>query len=78
MNFVLIIMADRLSSDPNLYSDVVEKGMLPLTIYVKLKGKIKLIVLFKVKVKVSTKCDISLDIQTASLASQSCQSKTKL
>ncbi|OIS98158.1 hypothetical protein A4A49_29898 [Nicotiana attenuata] len=78
MNFVLIIMADRLSSDPNLYSDVVEKGMLPLTIYVNLKGKVKLNVLFKVKVKVSTKCDLSLDIRTASLASQSCQSKTKL
>nr|XP_016498206.1 PREDICTED: uncharacterized protein LOC107816969 [Nicotiana tabacum] len=78
INFVLIIMADRLSSDPNLYSDVVEKGILPLNIYVKLKGKVKLNVLFKVKVKVSTKCDLSLDIHTASLANQSCQSKTKL
>ncbi|PHT36163.1 hypothetical protein CQW23_23863 [Capsicum baccatum] len=78
MNFTMIIMADRLSSDPNLFSDVVEKGMLPLTVYVKLRGKVKLNLLFKIKVKVSTRCHLSLDIRMATTANQSCHSKIKL
>ncbi|CAN4081471.1 unnamed protein product [Withania somnifera] len=78
MNFQLIIMTDRLSSNPNLFSDVVEKGMLQLTVYVKLRGKVKLNLLFKVKVKVSSKCDLSLDIRTSTVADQSCHSKIKL
>ncbi|MCD9645030.1 hypothetical protein HAX54_033672 [Datura stramonium] len=77
-NFTLIVMADRLSSNPNLFSDVVEKGMLQLTVYVKLRGKVKLNVLFKLKLKVSSKCDLSLDIRTTTLANQSCHSKTNL
>uniref|UniRef100_A0A3Q7IID4 Protein kinase domain-containing protein n=1 Tax=Solanum lycopersicum TaxID=4081 RepID=A0A3Q7IID4_SOLLC len=78
MNFTLMIMADKISSNPNLFSDVVEKGMLQLTLYVKLKGKVKLNVLFKIKFKVSSKCDLSLDIRNGTLANQSCHSKIKL
>ncbi|XP_059298277.1 uncharacterized protein LOC132050977 [Lycium ferocissimum] len=78
LNFTMVFLADGLSLSPNLYSDVVEKGMMKFIVYVKLKGKVKLNVLFKVKVKVSSKCDLTLDIRTASVAEQSCHSKTKL
>ncbi|KAG5582106.1 hypothetical protein H5410_052733 [Solanum commersonii] len=78
MNFTLIIMANQISSNPNLFSDVVEKGMLQLTLYMKLKGKVKLNVLFKIKIKASSKCDLYLDIRNGTLANQSCHSKIKL
>ncbi|KAK6778242.1 hypothetical protein RDI58_024960 [Solanum bulbocastanum] len=35
-------------------------------------------VLFKIKIKASSKCDLYLDIRNGTLANQSCQSKIKL
>ncbi|KAH0633233.1 uncharacterized protein [Solanum tuberosum] len=75
MNISLTVMADRLLSDSSLYSDVMA-GALHLTTYVKLSGVVHL--LFKIRVKTSSTCDLFIDVLNRRLLNQTCHYKTKL
>lgn len=76
-NLSLTIMADRLLSDSQLYSDVTS-GTLPLNTFVKISGKVRILGFIKVHVVSSTSCDFAVDISTRAVENQECKYKTKL
>ncbi|KAK2996523.1 hypothetical protein RJ639_002762 [Escallonia herrerae] len=75
MNLTLTVLADRLLSNSNTYSDVIA-GDLPLTIYTRISGKVK--ILFSFHVVSYTTCDVNVNVATRSLSHQTCHYKTKL
>ncbi|KAI5662892.1 hypothetical protein M9H77_22215 [Catharanthus roseus] len=75
MNITLTIMADRLLSNSNLYSDAVS-GTLPFSTYTRISGHVR--ILFKIHVVSYTNCDFAVDVMRSSLANQTCHYKTKL
>ncbi|KAH7866324.1 hypothetical protein Vadar_018872 [Vaccinium darrowii] len=78
MNLTLTILADRLISNPNLYSDVVISGTLPLSTFTRISGKVRILKIIKIHVVAYTTCDINIDVVNRSVTNQSCQYKTKL
>ncbi|TKY69019.1 Late embryogenesis abundant protein [Spatholobus suberectus] len=76
-NLTVTIMADRLLSDSQLYSDVTS-GTLPLNTFVKISGKVSILGSIKVHVVSSTSCDFAINISTRAVGNQECQYKTKL
>ncbi|CAK9153769.1 unnamed protein product [Ilex paraguariensis] len=75
MNLTLTLMADRLLSNPNVYSEVIA-GTLPLQTYTRISGKVQ--ILFKIHVVSYTTCDLTVDIRSRSVGNQTCHYKTKL
>lgn len=75
MNITLTLMADRLLSDSNLYSDVTS-GTLPLTTYTRISGYVR--ILFKIHVVSYTTCDLYVDVTSRSLTNQTCHYRTRL
>lgn len=75
MNITLTLMADRLLSDSNLYSDVTS-GTLPLTTYTRISGYVR--ILFKIHVVSYTTCDLHVDVTSRSLTNQTCHYRTRL
>lgn len=75
MNITLTLMADRLLSDSNLYSDVTS-GTLPLTTYTRISGYVR--ILFKIHVVSYTTCDLYVDVTSRSLTKQTCHYRTRL
>ncbi|XAR55702.1 hypothetical protein NMG60_11035870 [Bertholletia excelsa] len=76
MNLTVTVMADRLLSKSELYSDVIS-GSLPLSTYTRVSGKVR-VLFFKIHVVSSTTCDIDIDIGDRKVANQICHYKTKL
>jgi hypothetical protein len=76
MNVTLTLMADRLLSNSDMFSDV-RSGVLPLNTYIKLSGKVK-IGLFKIHVVSTSSCDFSVYISNRTIGDQNCEYKTKL
>lgn len=78
MNLTLTVMADRLLSDSNVYSDVIS-GTLPLTTYTRIKGKVRILKLFTIHLVSYSTCDLTINVRGGgSLANQNCRYKTKL
>lgn len=75
MNITLTVMADRLLSNPALYSDIMS-GTLLFQTYTRISGHVH--ILFKVHVVSYTTCDLYVDVSSRSLANQTCHYRTKL
>ncbi|KAL6988246.1 hypothetical protein U1Q18_013994 [Sarracenia purpurea var. burkii] len=77
MNITLTLMADRLLSNSDLYSDIMS-GTLPLTTFTRISGKVYILKIFKIHVVSTTTCDVNIDVTNRSVANQTCRYKTKL
>jgi len=77
MNLTLTILADRLISNSNLYSDIIS-GTLPLSTFTRISGKVHILKIIKIHVVSYTTCDINIAVQKRSVTNQTCQYKTKL
>ncbi|KVI03233.1 uncharacterized protein LOC112512539 [Cynara cardunculus var. scolymus] len=76
MNLTLTVFADRLLSDSNIYGDFLS-GNLPFTTYTKIKGKVR-VLFVHIHVSSTSTCDVNIDIQSRSIANQTCQYKNKI
>lgn len=76
MKLTITVLADRLLSSPNLYSDIIS-GTLPLTTSTRIAGKVR-IIFFNVGVVSSTTCDLNVDVSSRSIRNQTCHYKTKI
>lgn len=76
-NLTLTIMADRLLSNSQLFSDVTS-GTLPLNTFVRISGKVNILGFIKVHVVSSTSCDVAINISNRTVGNQECQYRTKL
>lgn len=77
LNLTLTLMADRLLSNSQLYSDITS-GTLPLNTFVRISGKVSILGFIKVHVVSSTSCDFVVNTSTRAVGNQVCQYKTKL
>ncbi|XP_022860835.1 uncharacterized protein LOC111381295 [Olea europaea var. sylvestris] len=75
MNLTLTLMADRVLSNSNLYSDI-RSGTLPLQTYTRIAGKVR--ILFNIRVVSYTSCDLEISISSRNITKQQCHYKTKL
>ncbi|KAJ9693544.1 hypothetical protein PVL29_009477 [Vitis rotundifolia] len=76
MNITISLMADRLLSNPQLYSDVLS-GSLPLSTYARISGKVS-VLFVKIKVVSTSTCNLTVDTYKRTLKDTVCQYKTKL
>ncbi|XP_038689015.1 uncharacterized protein LOC119988145 [Tripterygium wilfordii] len=76
MNLTLTIMADKLLSNSQVYSDVIG-GELPLSTFSRISGKVSIIGI-KLKVVSTTTCDFTVFISNRTVGDQHCKYKTKL
>ncbi|CAL5187336.1 unnamed protein product [Lathyrus oleraceus] len=76
-NLTLTVMADRLLSNSQLYSDIIS-GTLPLNTFVTIQGKVSILGFIKVHVVSSASCDLALNTSNRTVGNQHCQYKTKL
>jgi len=77
MNLTLTILADRLISNSNLFSDIIS-GTLHLSAFTRISGKVYILKIIKIHAVSYTTCDINIAILKRSVTKQSCQYKTKL
>ncbi|XP_038720994.1 uncharacterized protein LOC120013304 [Tripterygium wilfordii] len=76
MNLTLTIMADKLLSNSQVYSDVIA-GELPLSTFLRISGKVSIIGI-KVKVVSTSTCDFTVFVSNRTVGDQHCRYKTKL
>ncbi|GAB4833098.1 hypothetical protein Ancab_031344 [Ancistrocladus abbreviatus] len=76
MNITLTVLADRLISNSELYSDLMN-GTLPLSTRTRISGKVS-VLMFKIHVVSSTNCNLIISVSDRKITSQSCTYKTKL
>ncbi|CAN1175483.1 hypothetical protein LINPERHAP2_LOCUS31965 [Linum perenne] len=74
LNLTLTLMADRLLSNSQLYSDVLS-GQLPLNTYARIKGKVTV---FHIRVTSTSICDFTVFLSNRTVGDQTCNYKTKL
>ncbi|KAM7265530.1 hypothetical protein ACFE04_003213 [Oxalis oulophora] len=67
VNFKLSIMADRLATNMSTYQDVLN-GVLPLNMVSDVKGKVKIMNLFKISVESASSCDFNIFIQNSTIS----------
>ncbi|XP_059668187.1 uncharacterized protein LOC132313440 [Cornus florida] len=77
MNMSLTVLADRLLTNSNAYSDVLS-GTLPLTTYTRIPGKVRILNFIKIHVVSYTTCDLTINVLSRTVADQTCHYKTKL
>lgn len=75
MNISLTIMADRLLTNNQLFTDV-RAGTIPLSTFTRISGTVR--ILFNIHVKSETSCDLLINVASRSVANQTCHYKTKL
>ena len=76
MNLTLDLMADRLLSNPNLYSDVIS-GSLNLSTYARISGRVP-ILFVKIKVVSTSTCNITIDVTNRTIKDNVCKYKNSL
>ncbi|CAN6930040.1 unnamed protein product [Brassica oleracea var. botrytis] len=69
MNITLTLMADRLLSESQVFSDVMS-GSIPVNAFVKVAGKVSVFNMFKIKVKSSASCDVTISVSSRNVTSQ--------
>ncbi|KAJ4885223.1 Late embryogenesis abundant (LEA) hydroxyproline-rich glycoprotein family [Raphanus sativus] len=77
MNIKLTLMADRLLSESQVFSDVMSSSI-PVNAFVKVAGKVSVFNMFKIKVKSSASCDVTISVSSRNITSQQCKYSTKL
>nr|GMC84167.1 uncharacterized protein LOC109159236 [Ipomoea batatas] len=75
MNVTVTIFGDRLLTSSQFFSDVIS-GVVPLSTYTRLTGKVH--ILFKIRVKSVTTCDLVINIASTTLSKQSCDFHTNI
>ncbi|KAL3839913.1 hypothetical protein ACJIZ3_024504 [Penstemon smallii] len=75
LNLTLTVMADRLLSNSDLYTDALS-GTLPFQTYIRMEGKVK--ILFSIHVVTYTTCDLEIDVLNRTISNQKCRYRTKL
>ncbi|GAB4856197.1 hypothetical protein Ancab_014122, partial [Ancistrocladus abbreviatus] len=76
MKVTIIVMADRIISNSELYSDLMG-GTLPLSTSARISGEVSILI-FKIHVVSSTTCELIISASHRNVTSQNCSSKTKL
>lgn len=71
MNLTLTMMADRLLAKSELFSDAIS-GEVPINIFTRLSGIVKVIGVFKIHVVASSSCDLTIGIGNRSIEDQKC------
>ncbi|XP_031496735.1 uncharacterized protein LOC116261926 [Nymphaea colorata] len=73
---VLTILADRLLSDSNAYTDAIA-GSLPMTAFTKISGTVTILRMFKIHLVSYTDCELSIDMRNRTVEKSDCKYKTK-
>ncbi|KAH7850236.1 hypothetical protein Vadar_029636 [Vaccinium darrowii] len=77
MNVTVDVIMDNLISNPNLQSDM-SSGILTMSSFTKLGGKVKMFNIIKKHVVVKMNCTISINITSKAIQDQKCKKKVKL
>jgi hypothetical protein len=77
MNVTVDVVMDNLISIPNLQSDM-SSGILTMSTFTKLGGKVKMFNIIKKHVVVRMNCTISINITSRAIQDQKCKRKVKL
>uniref|UniRef100_A0A6N2KDD7 Late embryogenesis abundant protein LEA-2 subgroup domain-containing protein n=1 Tax=Salix viminalis TaxID=40686 RepID=A0A6N2KDD7_SALVM len=77
MNVTLTLLADRLLTDSQLFSDAMA-GAIPFNTLTKISGKVSIFNLFKVHFTSTTSCDLVVFVSNRTTGDQKCKYKTKL
>lgn len=77
MNITVDIITDRLLSNPNLQSDV-GSGLLTMSSYSKVPGRVKMLSIIKKHVVVKMNCTITVNISSQAIQDQKCKRKVSL
>ncbi|WZZ66172.1 hypothetical protein YC2023_077542 [Brassica napus] len=75
MNITLTLMADRLLSESQVFSDVMS-GSIPVNAFVKVAGKVSVFNMFKIKVKSSASCDVTISVSSRNVLVKNRKSHT--
>lgn len=77
MNVTVTVMADRLLSNSQLYTEVLS-GVMTVSTVIKISGKVLIFNIFKVSADTTTTCDITVFISNSTVGDQNCKYKAKL
>ncbi|KAB1219515.1 hypothetical protein CJ030_MR3G012311 [Morella rubra] len=77
MNISVDIITDRLLSSPNLQADV-ESGLLTMSSYSKIPGRVKMLSIIKKHVVVKMNCTMTVNISSRAIQNQKCKRKVNL
>ncbi|EXC35213.1 hypothetical protein L484_022768 [Morus notabilis] len=77
MNVTLTVMADRLLSRSQVYSDFLA-GDVPFNSYTRIAGRVTILGIFKIHVVSVTSCEFAVDVSNRTVSDQRCTYKTKL
>uniref|UniRef100_A0A6M2EC27 Late embryogenesis abundant protein LEA-2 subgroup domain-containing protein n=1 Tax=Populus davidiana TaxID=266767 RepID=A0A6M2EC27_9ROSI len=77
INVTVTLMADRLLSDSQLFSDVMA-GAIPFNTLTKISGKASIFNLFNVHITSTSSCDLLVFVSNRTIGDQKCKYKTKL
>ncbi|XP_027115310.2 uncharacterized protein LOC113763684 [Coffea eugenioides] len=77
MNVTVDFIMDKLLSSPMLKSDV-GSGLLPMTTYTRVGGRVNMLNIFKKHVVVRMNCTVAANITSRTIQSQECKRKVKL
>ncbi|KAJ6699328.1 LATE EMBRYOGENESIS ABUNDANT (LEA) HYDROXYPROLINE-RICH GLYCOPROTEIN FAMILY [Salix purpurea] len=77
MNVTLTLLADRLLTDSQFFSDAMA-GAIPFNTLTKISGKVSIFNLFKVHFTSTTSCDLVVFVSNRTTGDQKCKYKTKL
>ncbi|KAG6436990.1 hypothetical protein SASPL_101897 [Salvia splendens] len=75
LNLTLALMADRIVSDSTLFNDVVS-GTLPIQAYVKLSGKVRIVL--SIHVATYSTCDVDVILTNRTLSNLKCHYRTNI
>uniref|UniRef100_A0A7N0U9G3 Late embryogenesis abundant protein LEA-2 subgroup domain-containing protein n=1 Tax=Kalanchoe fedtschenkoi TaxID=63787 RepID=A0A7N0U9G3_KALFE len=75
MNVTLLVLADRLVSNPNTYNDVVVARSIGFTTVTRISGKVKILNMFSISVSATSTCVTVIDIANQAVSSSACKTK---
>ncbi|KAI3781411.1 hypothetical protein L2E82_11425 [Cichorium intybus] len=77
MNLTLTVFADRLLTNIDVYTDVIQ-GNLPISTYTKISGKARILNLFNIRIVSVSSCNLNIDISNRRISNQTCDYKNRL
>lgn len=77
MNITVDIIPDRLMSSPNLSTDLTS-GVLPMSSYSRIPGRVKMLKIIKKHVTVKMTCTMTVNISSQAIQEQKCKRKVNL
>ena len=77
VNVTLTLMADRLVSNTQIFSDVTSNKM-PLSTFMKISGEVNILGLFKFNGKSTSTCDFNIIVSNKTIENNVCKYKTEV